>query len=215
MGTPGRARKAAPRNVALALGLLLGACGGNAPVDGHSSPTGGGASASPAGGEATTGVAAAAAPAGPARVDGVLVGEVDRATIESEEPVWRTTREQASPAAEPSRALADVEPGAQVDVYLGTWCGDSRREVPRLWAALDLAGQVPFALRHVLVDRSKDAPDGLLDGADIEYVPTFIVLRDGREVGRIVESAPGGIESDLLSLLRGERTGVITGRTDL
>jgi hypothetical protein len=46
-------------------------------------------------------------------------------------------------------------------------------------------------------------------------VPTFIVVRGGREVGRIVESSPNGVESDLLALLTGKAQGVISTRKDL
>ena len=38
---------------------------------------------------------------------------------------------------------------------------------------------------------------------------------DGVEVGRIVESAPHGVEVDLLALLNGTATGVLSLRTDL
>lgn len=143
------------------------------------------------------------------------VGRVDREIIETRVPAWRTARQDATPDPEASRQLGEVEPGAQVDIYVGTWCGDSRREVPRLWSAFDLAGELPFEVSYVAVDRAKEAPDGLLDGVDLAYVPTIVVSRDGEEVGRIVESAPDGVETALLELLRGERTGVITGRTDL
>jgi hypothetical protein len=46
-------------------------------------------------------------------------------------------------------------------------------------------------------------------------VPTFIVRRGGHEVGRVVEEAPHGIETDLLALLTGEAGGVLSGRPDL
>lgn len=126
--------------------------------------------------------------------------------------------------ADAAQALARVRahPPAHVLAVVGTWCSDSRREMPRLYQALDLAGLTPFALEVVGVDRDKKSP-GLT--VDVAYVPTFIVTRadasaDGgpvgarREVGRIVESAPNGIEKDLLSLLDGSRSGVITGRQD-
>ena len=144
---------------------------------------------------------------------GVLVGVITREAIEAELPAWRQAREQATPALDAARALAAVPAGAVVEVALGTWCSDSRREVTRLWRALDLAGgAVPFDVRWIGVDRAKRAPDGLIDGWDVRFVPTFVVRRDGREVGRIVESAPRGIERELLSLLRGESAGTITGR---
>jgi len=64
------------------------------------------------------------------------------------------------------------------------------------------------------VDRAKEAPGDLLSGVELEYVPTFVVSRGGAEVGRIVESSPGGVERDLGDLLRGDQTGIISGRED-
>ena len=69
-----------------------------------------------------------------------------------------------------------------------------------------LLGPLPFTLRFVGVDRSKVAP-GLSEGADLRYVPTILVRRDGAEVGRMVETATHGVEQDLLDLLTGARTG--------
>lgn len=141
------------------------------------------------------------------------VGEVTREAIESGLEPWRLARETAAPDASVAAELASVTPGAEVIVVLGVWCGDSRREVPRLWRALDLAGgSVPFSMSTIGVDRARAAPGGLVDGLGIDYVPTIIVRREGREVGRIVESAPGGIERALRDLLTGTRTGVISGR---
>jgi hypothetical protein len=140
---------------------------------------------------------------------------VSRRSVEAL-PAWAAARAAAAPDPAAARALRDVPPGATVRVYLGTWCPDSRREVTRFWKALDQAGgPVPFAVELVAVDRDKAAPGGLADGAALRYVPTFVVLRRGKEVGRIVESAPAGIEADLAALLRGARTGVVSGRADL
>jgi len=111
------------------------------------------------------------------------------------------------PDATASAALSAVDAGATVEVYLGTWCSDSRREVPRLWRALDLAGTVPFDVRYIGLDRDFAAADVNLDDKDIIAVPTFVVLRNGVEVGRVIEESPTGIESDLLSLLDGSKTG--------
>ena len=145
----------------------------------------------------------------------VIVGEATREKIEAA-PEWMAAEAESRPNAEASKALASVPPGAEVTVFLGTWCGDSRREVPRFWKALDLAGpDVPFAIHYICVDRQKKEPSAPVTNNDIRYVPTFIVFREGREVGRIVEESPHGIEKDLLALLTGEARGLITTRTDL
>lgn len=156
-----------------------------------------------------------ALPVSPAEAP-VPVGPVTREEIEAADPSWVKAQVEAQPDAAAARALASVEPGAQVTVFLGTWCDDSRREVPRLWRAFDEAGgPFPFEVRYIGVDRAKKEPAELVTGSDVRYVPTFIVTRGGREVGRIVESSPRGIEQDLLAILKGEQTGMVTNSEDL
>jgi len=146
----------------------------------------------------------------------VLVGPQTREKIEAAVPEWVQVEVESAPEPQAVKALAAVPPGARVTVFLGTWCGDSRREVSRLWRALDEAGgSVPFAIDYVCVDHDKKDPGGLAGPAEVKYVPTFVVSRGGREVGRIVESAPHGIEKDLLALLDGSAHGVLSGRDDL
>ena len=144
-----------------------------------------------------------------------IVGLTTRAEIERELPAWREAIASADPEDETARELASVPAGAEIDVFLGTWCGDSKREVARLFRALELVPEPwPFTIRFIGVDRAKIAP-GLTEGVGLRYVPTIVVRRDGAEVGRIVESAPRAIERELVELLAGRTSGVITRRTDL
>ena len=144
-----------------------------------------------------------------------VVGPTSREQLVAALPRWGDAIERAPVDEEASRALASVPAGAHVDVYLGTWCGDSRREVTRFLRALEHAPEPrPFTVALIGVDRAKQAP-GLPADLDLRYVPTFVVRRGGAEVGRVVESAPRGIERELVDLLTGARAGVISGRTDL
>lgn len=176
--------------------LLLAACGGGAPhVAAHAT-------------------SAADPHHGP---NGEIVGLTTRDEIERELPAWRDAIAGATYDADAAEHLAAVVPGAEVDVFLGSWCGDSRREVSRLFRALEHVasiGPLPFTIRFIGVDRAKTAP-GFTEGAGLRYVPTIVVRREGVEVGRIVESAPDGVDRSLLALLDDSRTGVISGRSDL
>lgn len=146
----------------------------------------------------------------------VPVGPVTREAVEEASAAWVEAEVEAKPDAEAAHALAGVEPGAEVEVFLGTWCGDSRREVPRLWKAIDEAGgSVPFQIHYIGVDHDKKEPAGALADNDVHYLPTFIVRRGGHEVGRIVETSPNGIEHDLLALLTGQAKGVLATREDV
>ena len=73
---------------------------------------------------------------------------------------------------------------------------------------------MPFTVELIAVDQQLKAPNGLIQDADLRYVPTFVVLRGGKELGRVVESAETTIEADLGALLRADRTGLVTGRRD-
>ena len=158
-------------------------------------------------------VGAAEPPAAPQET--VLVGTTTREKVEAA-PEWVQAEVDAKPDAAAARALGTVAPGAEVTVYLGTWCGDSRREVPRLWKAVDAeGGAVPFQIRYIGVDHAKKEPADLIKADDVRYLPTFIVRRGGHEVGRIVETSPHGVEQDLLALLTGKASGVLSTRQDL
>ncbi len=146
----------------------------------------------------------------------VLTGAVTREEIERALPGWVGATVEVRIDTEDATALASVEPGATVTVYLGTWCSDSAREVPRFWRALDqVGGMVPFDVELIAVDRAENRPPELVESADLKYVPTFVVSRGGEEVGRVVETSPHGIETDLLALLTGEASGVLSTRDDL
>ena len=145
----------------------------------------------------------------------VLVGNLSRDEIEAALPDWVAAQIEAEPNAEAAAALAAALPGAEVTIYLGTWCSDSRRELARLWRALDAVGEVsPSELRYIGVDRDKIEPVEWVGEEEIYLVPTMIVRRRGEEIGRIVETSPNGIERDLASLLAGEAAGLITNSGD-
>lgn len=145
-----------------------------------------------------------------------LLGLVDRLEVETYSPEWVDELVQAEPDPTEAARLAGSGAGCEVVVYLGTWCSDSRRELARLWRALDLAGGGGlFEVSYVGVDREKREPAELLAGIELDYVPTIVVRREGRELGRIVESSPIAIETDLADLLSGVQVGVLSGRDDL
>lgn len=157
--------------------------------------------------------------AAPAPDPQVLLGPVTREQVETAVPAWVQAEVEAKPDLAAARALAAVAPGAEVTVLLGTWCSDSRREISRLWKALDAigaaagggpSGGLPFTLTYLGVDEAKKEPAAAVAAAGLKYVPTLIVRRDGREVGRIVEESPHGVEVDLLALLGGEASGVLS-----
>ena len=113
------------------------------------------------------------------------------------EGVYKGYRPRASVLERVAREL----PEAHVVVVSGSWCGDCRREVPKLARIMEL-----LPARWTTELHGDDDDTGRYD---VLAIPTFIVLDrpNGRELGRIIESPRGsdGIEGDLLEIATSAR----------
>ncbi|OUS09902.1 thiol reductase thioredoxin [Nonlabens dokdonensis] len=97
-------------------------------------------------------------------------------------------------------ALKDVE----IRAYMGTWCGDSKRETPQLYNILEAAYYDMDNLTMITVDRTKKKPVALVSDYNIIRVPTFIFYRNGTEIGRYVERPRESLEKDMLKIVTGQ-----------
>ncbi|MDO9038525.1 MAG: thioredoxin family protein [Lutibacter sp.] len=88
--------------------------------------------------------------------------------------------------------------------FMGTWCGDSQEQTPVLYKILDEAKFNYNNLELITVNRSKVTPDNLQAGFNIERVPTFIIYKDDKEIGRFVEYPRESVEADLLKIVSGQ-----------
>ncbi len=90
----------------------------------------------------------------------------------------------------------------QITIVMGTWCGDSKREVPRFYKILDYLDYDYSMLKVIAVDRAKTG--GKLDISElkIERVPTFIFYKDNEEIGRIIETPEESLEKDLARIVK-------------
>ncbi len=90
-------------------------------------------------------------------------------------------------------------------IFMGTWCGDSKREVPRFIKILEATDFPMENLKIVAVDRRKDyykkSPTGEEWGLSIKRVPTFIFYKDGKETNRIIESPITSLEADIQAIV--------------
>ncbi|UCA60572.1 MULTISPECIES: TlpA family protein disulfide reductase [Chryseobacterium] len=97
-----------------------------------------------------------------------------------------------------------------VIVFMGTWCEDSHRDFPRLTRILEEVGYPENKMTIIAVNRKKESPSGDESLYNIQKVPTIILKRYGKEVGRIVEMPTSGyIERDLAEILKKNDSSVI------
>jgi hypothetical protein len=93
--------------------------------------------------------------------------------------------------------------GLSLKIVLGTWCPDSRREVPRFMKVLELWNFPVSMVTFIGVDNAKLSPVGGYNELEIQRVPTFILYKNNIEAGRIIENPVTSLEQDMVNILRG------------
>lgn len=97
-----------------------------------------------------------------------------------------------------------------IQIFMGTWCSDSKREVPRFMKIMDSLKFPKNKIQLIGVNREKHAFSGQDLGKRLKYVPTFIFYhnefadRTPTEIGRIVEAPVETLEKDMLKILLGD-----------
>ncbi|WP_029284367.1 thioredoxin family protein [Pedobacter sp. R20-19] len=91
----------------------------------------------------------------------------------------------------------------KIKIVFGTWCGDSKVNVPNFLKIMDALHFKEKNIEFIAVDGNKKAENGIIDGMDIKMVPTFIIYdQKGIELGRIIEGPKTTLEGDLLAIYK-------------
>ncbi len=119
----------------------------------------------------------------------VLKGYIDRNVLNSDTAFkWFT-----NPTYPPNTNPAAIESfKANKDkftmlVFGGTWCEDTHNLWPLFYSLVDKSGYDEKKITLVAVDRDKKSKDDIAEKYNVKNVPTFIVLQDGKEAGRVIE----------------------------
>jgi thiol-disulfide isomerase/thioredoxin len=131
----------------------------------------------------------------------ILIGQCDRQAFTN--PVFADAYNEGYnsyvPDQEVIKKLKKEKKNVQVVVVMGSWCDDSKTQVPHFYKIMDQAGIKDSDIQLLSVDQEKKGGDVDVSSYDIQRVPTFIFYKDGREMGRIVESpSTSALEKDLL-----------------
>lgn len=87
-------------------------------------------------------------------------------------------------------------------VFAGLWCGDTQNILPKFLALTDAAGLSRDRVTLIGVDRSKKTIHHLTEAFHVNLVPTIIVMKNGREIGRVVEYGKyGSFDKELGEIL--------------
>ncbi len=135
-----------------------------------------------------------------------LLGKIDKTGLQSDNyKTWFTKNyEDYKPNLELINSFASKLKAYNITLFMGTWCGDSKKQVPRLYKVLEACNFPMNQLTVVAVSRQahmyKQSPLHEEAGLNIHRVPAVIFYKNGKEVNRIVEHPVQSFEVDIQNI---------------
>lgn len=107
------------------------------------------------------------------------------------------------PNASALEGLQKNKDSIQLLTFMGTWCEDSHSVIPKFYSLLDAAGFSQDRVTLIGVDRKKKTLSHLTEAMNITNVPTIIVMKNGKEIGRVIEYGKYGLfDMELAEILK-------------
>lgn len=136
----------------------------------------------------------------------ILLGKINRANLQTSTNTLWFNQEYDKYSVDPQwvKNLEAHLKGLEIKVFMGTWCEDSRREIPHFFKLLH---GMEFDQNHVemyAMSEEKTTPENSEKGLEIYNVPTIIFFRNGYEINRFVEFPVNSLESDIAKIIKGE-----------
>jgi thiol-disulfide isomerase/thioredoxin len=119
----------------------------------------------------------------------VLKGFITKAQLVSDSSfAWFAKNIQGyTPYAQALEAFKANKDSIHILAFGGTWCDDTKYILPKFYALTEAAGFPQERITLLGVDHSKKTIQHLSETFNVDRVPTFIVLKGGKEIGRVVE----------------------------
>ena len=136
----------------------------------------------------------------------ILLGKINRANLQTSSHTLWFNQEYNRISVDPqwAKGLEDHLEGLKIKVFMGTWCEDSRREIPYFFKLLHALEFDQKQLEMYAMSQEKTTPEDFENGFDIYNVPTIIFFKNGNEINRFVEFAVNSLESDIAKIIKGE-----------
>jgi tetratricopeptide (TPR) repeat protein len=94
----------------------------------------------------------------------------------------------------------------KVKIFFGTWCGDTKREMPRMMKVFDQIGFPKENITFIALDNDdknyKQSPTHEEKSMSVYRVPTFVFYEKGKEIARINELPVQSTERDVLQIIK-------------
>jgi thiol-disulfide isomerase/thioredoxin len=136
----------------------------------------------------------------------VVLGYMNRANLNTEEFMswFKLEYDRLQIPEQWAEEHAPLVKNLEFKLFLGTWCGDTQRELGGMFKLLDALGVSEDQLEMYAISEAKDSPLGYEKEYEILNIPTLIFFEDGKENNRIVEFPVESMIEDFSKILKKE-----------
>lgn len=122
-------------------------------------------------------------------------GIISREALESEASFkwYADNQKNYTPNQVGLNALKQYGDSLQLIVFMGTWCEDSHSIIPKFFSLVDASGFAANRITLLGTDRAKKTLSHLAEALDVKNVPTILIMKNGKELGRVVEYGKYGM----------------------
>jgi hypothetical protein len=130
-----------------------------------------------------------------------LLGPLSKEEILENFPDWQEEVASYVPDQEVIEKLQSIPSEIKIEIFLGTWCSDTKRNVSAYFKIMDMVDNPLIMTSYIGIPREDDSQKPFIEGKNIIKVPTFIIFIDNQEKGRIIENPTKSVEEDVLDII--------------
>ncbi len=135
----------------------------------------------------------------------VLTGIIDKYLVLNDTAfTWYASNHKGYTLSDSSilKAFQKSKDSVQYIVFGGTWCEDTQNILPKFFKIQEKAGVADNRITFFGVDGNKKSLGNITTAMNIKNVPTIIVMKHGKEIGRVVEyGSTGKWDKELADIL--------------
>ena len=135
----------------------------------------------------------------------ILRGIINKYIIQNDDSYkwYRQSQTGWRPDSAILNAFENARGKVQFVVFGGTWCEDTQAVLPKFFALQEMSGIEDTAITFFGVNRAKKSLGSITEAFNVKNVPTIIIMKDGKEVGRVVEyGKTGKWDKELAEMLK-------------
>ena len=125
----------------------------------------------------------------------ILKGEITKSDVANNPAyTWYAESQKIYPVpnAAAVAGMAKNKDNVNIVIFGGTWCEDTHFVLPKFFEMQEASGFPENRITLYAVDRNKKTTGTIAEDYHITNIPTIIVMKDNKEVGRVVEYGKTG-----------------------